>query len=700
MNADANAASAKRKNLDRLLRPRHVVYIGGQRTEAGIRGVVESGFTGEVWAVNPKHQSIGDRPCFSSVAELPAPPDAAFIAVPREPTIDIVRQLAKVGAGGAVCYAAGYGEIDAAGQALQDELTLAAGDVAVLGPNCYGFVNYVDKVAIWPHKAAQRDVERGPAFTAQSGNVALNLMFNQRGVPFSYVISTGNEAVLGTSDFIEALLDDPRVTAIGLYIEAIRDVAGFSRAAARALEQGVPIVALKAGKSAEARRVAMTHTGSLSGSEAAYAALFERLAISRADSPAMLLEQLKALSITGPLPGNRIAVFTCSGGESALVSDLAARHGLALPQPSQAQHEALREVLPDFANIVNPLDYNTAIWGQREPLERVFTAIMAKGYDAAILIIDYLKDAGFYHMNDAAIDALAAAMKTTGCLALHGCSLSESVTGEAQARMVAAGIAPLQGLDHAIAAVGAAAAYGARRRAIFENGGAASVALPPARPVIDGARVLDEHASKQRLAAYGLAVPDGRIADAAGAADAVEAVGYPVVVRALSAELSHKSEAGAVHLGLANAGEVADAVAAMGEALGIGRFLVEPMIEDAVCELIVGVSQDPALGLVLVVGGGGVLVEALRDTTALLLPTDRASVARAIGGLNAAVLLAGVRGRPPGDVEAAIDAVLAVADFAEANRDRLAELDVNPLIVGSEGRGAIAVDALIRIAHQ
>ena len=154
MNADATTASAKRKNLDRLLRPRHVVYIGGQRTEAGIRGVVESGFTGEVWAVNPKHQSIGDRPCFSSVAELPEPPDASFIAVPREPTIDVVRQLAEAGAGGAVCYAAGYGEIDAAGQALQDELTVAAGDVAVLGPNCYGFVNYVDKVAIWPHKAA------------------------------------------------------------------------------------------------------------------------------------------------------------------------------------------------------------------------------------------------------------------------------------------------------------------------------------------------------------------------------------------------------------------------------------------------------------------------------------------------------------------------------------------------------------------
>ncbi|MFP6743828.1 MAG: acetate--CoA ligase family protein, partial [Alphaproteobacteria bacterium] len=603
-----------------------------------------------------------------------------------------------VGAGGAVCYAAGFSEIGDAGAAHQAAFADAAGDLAAIGPNCFGFVNFVDRVGLWPMPHPGHTVERGPAFIAQSGNVTINLMYNLRSVPFSYMVSCGNEAVVGTNNFIEVLLDDPRVTAIGLYIEGIRDIAGFSRAAARALDQGVPIVALKAGKSEAARRVAMTHTGSLSGSEEAYAALFERLAISRADSPALLLEQLKALSIVGPIDGNRMTVFTCSGGEAALASDLAERHGIALPQPTTTQYDKVREVLPDFANIVNPLDYNTAIWGQREPLNHVFTAMMAEGYDIALLVIDFLQRSGFEDSVYAGIEALIAAHEATGVPAFHTCSLSESVNPDAQDLMIAAGIAPLQGLDHAVAAIGTAVAHGKRRREIFEQGGTAALALPAAHPIPDGARALDEHLSKQRLVEFGLVVPDGRVATAATAPEAADALGYPVVVKALSADLQHKSEAGAVDLDLANRDAVRRSVEAMNEALDIDSFLVEPMISDGVCELIVGVTRDPALGMVLVIGSGGILVEAVADSVALLLPTNRAAVAGAMARLKAATLLAGYRGRPAGDIDAAIDAVLAVADFAEANRDRLAELDVNPLIVRPQGHGAIAVDALISIA--
>ena len=690
------AASARRRNLERLLRPRHIAYIGGAATASGLEGVIRVGFDGPVWSVNPKHDSIAGLPCFKCVADLPEPPDASFIWVPREATVETVRQLAAIGAGGAVCYAAGFAEI-AGGAALQQALVEAAGDFAAMGPNCYGFVNFVDRAGVWPTPYADRDVARGPALVAQSGNVSLNMMYNQRAVPLSYVVSTGNEAVLDTGDVVDVLLDDPRVTAIGVYIEGLRNVAGFSRAAARALDKGVPMVALKAGRSEAARRAALTHTGSLSGTDAAYEALFDRLGIVRADSPAMLMEQLKALSITGPLAGNRFAVMTCSGGEAALVSDYAERHGIALPQPSPAQHAALRAVLPDFANIVNPLDYNTAIWGNRELLERAFTAMMSESCDAAILVVDFLKGSGFDHTVYPAIDALIAASQTTGVPAMHACSLSESVTAEAQARLIAAGIAPLQGLDHAIAAAGAVVAYGARRSAILANGDAAGVALPPARPEPGGARILDESESQRRLTEYGLTVIDSRVSDAAGVAAVAADLGFPVAVKALSASIAHKTEADAVRLGLADAAAVEAAVAAMGAALDVDRFLVEPMVDDAVCELIVGVSRDPALGLVLLVGGGGVLVEAVRDTRALLLPTDRGSVARAIAGLKAATLLAGFRGRPAGDVAAAIDAVLAVARFAEAHREGLVELDVNPLIVRPVGRGAVAVDALIRM---
>ena len=685
----------KRENLKRLLRPRHIAYIGGESCAPGIEGALAGGFDGPVWSVNPKRRSVAGLPCYASVADLPEPPDASFIWVPREATIETVRALAAAGAGGAVCYAAGFAETDG-GAGHQHRLVEAAGDFAALGPNCYGFVNFVDRAGVWPSGFAKAAPGRGPALVAQSGNVAINLMYNQRAIPFSYVISSGNEAVIDSADIIQVLLDDDRVTAIGLYIEAVRDVAEFSRAAGRALEMGVPIVALKAGKSAGARRAAMTHTASLAGVDVAYEALFERLAISRARSPEMFLEQLKALGITGPLAGNRFAVMTCSGGEAALVSDYAEACGIDLPRPTPAQRERLRGVLPDYAAIVNPLDYNTSIWGRRESLESAFIAMMSENCDGAMLVLDFLAGSGYGDEPDIAIDALIAASKATGVPAMHACSLSESVTAAAQAKMIAAGIAPLQGLENAVLAAGACVRYGARARASTGR----DITLPAVVEPPEDAALLDEYQSKRRLAAFGIAVPEGRVVDCDGARAAAEELGFPVVLKALDAGLAHKSEAGAVRLALADGTAVAGAAAEMAGRLGVGRFLMEAMVEDAVCELIVGVNHDPSLGQVMVIGGGGLLVEIIGDTRAILLPTDRDTVARGLDGLKAAALLAGYRGKPAGDRDAVIDAVLAVARFADEHRGRLAELDINPLMVLPRGRGAVAADAVIRISEK
>ena len=683
----------KRKNLQRLLRPRHIAYIGGESSAPGVRGALAGGFDGPVWSVSPTRTCVAGQACYRSIADLPEPPDASFIWAPREATIETVRALADAGAGGAVCYAAGFAEIEG-GAAYQERLVAAAGDFAVLGPNCYGFVNFADRAGVWPSAFATATPERGPALVAQSGNFSVNMMYNQRAMPFSYIISTGNEAVIDSADIIEVLLDDHRVTAIGLYIEAIRNVAEFSRAAARALEKGVPLVALKAGKSAAARRAAMTHTGSLSGTDEAYEALFDRLAISRARSPEIFMEQLKALSITGPLKGNRFAVMTCSGGEAALVCDYADACGIELPQPSPAQREALRRVLPDFANIVNPLDYNTSIWGNREALTRVFTALMEENCDGALLVLDFLQGSGYDHEPNLAIDALIAASEATGVPAMHACSLSESVTAAAQVKMVANRIAPLQGLEHAVIAAGACVRYGARAAAIHDR----DITLPTVVAPPGDAPLLDEYESKRRLAAYGIDTPASRLADGDGAPAAAAELGFPVVLKALDGAIGHKSEAGAVRLGLADGAAVSRAAAEITATLGVGRFLVEAMVDDAVCEIIVGVNHDPALGLVLVIGGGGVLVEIMDDACSILLPTDRDAVARGLDKLKAAALIAGYRGKPAGDREAVIDAVLCVARFAEDHRGRLMELDVNPLIVRPRGRGAVAVDALIRMA--
>ncbi len=700
--------TTRSENLKRLLKPRHIAFFGGAALGDPIRSCESAGFEGEIWVVNPRRDELAGRRCYRSVAELPEAPDASFIAVNREETIAVVRDLAARGAGGAVAYAAGFAEIGEEGAALQKELVAAAGDLALIGPNCYGLLNYFDGVALWADQHGGKPIERGVAIVSQSGNISLNLTMAGRSVPLGYVISVGNQAALAIGDYLEALVEDPRVSAIGLYMEGLSDVASFSRAAARALEKNIPIVALKVGTSDIGAQVALSHTSSLAGSDQLYEALFARLGIVRVDSIAGLLETLKLLAVVGPLAGPRLCVFTCSGGESALIADLAEPAGLEFAPLSREQADDLRRQMTVFTTIANPFDYNTAVWGDVAALELCFTTVMQSGFDVGVLMIDYPEVAGCDPSGwDASVDGFIAAHKATGCPAVVASTLPELLPERTRARVLANGLAPLQGLMETVAGLGAAANYARRRIALLADGGAEALHLPgPARSAGEP-RLLDEWEAKQRLAGHGLSVPEGRRVSGAEAPAAAREIGFPVALKAIGRGLAHKTEAGAVALGLDSEAAVAAAVAEMSANLargngGAGGFLVERMVPGAVAELIVGVKRDPAFGLALVLGSGGVLVELLRDSATLLLPTDRRSVEQALSTLKGAPLLYGFRGRPRGDVEALVDAVMAVADFAEAHRESLIELDVNPLLVLPEGlgrnRGAVAVDALIRMS--
>jgi len=684
------ASEARRANLKRLLAPRHVAYVGGRAMERAIRRCVSGGFAGPVWVVNPKYETLAGQPCFATIADLPEPPDATFVAVPAEATIAVVRDLAAAGAGGAICYAAGFAEIGGAGRALQDALIAAAGDLALVGPNCYGILNYLDGVALWPIHSRGERVARGAAFVSQSGNLGINVTYNQRSLPFAYIVSAGNQAVLGIEDFIDALLDTPAVSAIGLYVEAITDAARLAAAARRALDKGVPIVALKAGTSPLGAEVALSHTSAIAGSDAAYRAFFDRFGIIRVRSFAAMMETLKLFTVIGPLERRRLAVFTCSGGESALAADFAAEHGIELPPPSPAQRDRLKALLPSYATVSNPLDYNTSLWCDREGLEPVFTTLMSAGHDAAMLIIDHPPADTDDGSVPNAVAAMLAAAETTGLPSMVANTLAESCPEAARARMIAHGVAPLQGLDRAFAALAAAIAFGAKRRD--------PPPLPPtAPPPPADARLIDEAAAKARLANFGLTVPNGRVVGAAGAPEAAAEIGFPVALKALKPGLGHKTEASALALGLVDRRAVAAAAAEMATRLGVDRFLVEAMVADPVCELMIGVRHDPLFGPLVVVGAGGVLVEMLDDAATLIAPVGRADVEAALDGLKIARLLDGHRGGVAGDRAAVVAAVLAVARFAEANAGRLAELDINPLIVRPRGRGAVVADALMRI---
>ncbi len=670
------------ERLRRLLRPQTVAFVGGEVARSARAACDEAGFAGPVWEVHPSRQGA-----FPSVADLPEAPDAVFVGVNARATVDVVRTLAGMGAGGAACYAAGFSEAGTAeGEALEAELRQAAGAMPVLGPNCYGVIDAMAGVSVWPVPWQLPRVERGVAIVLQSGNLGINVTMSQRSLPIAFVASVGNQAALEIAEVVDAYLEQEEVTGIGIYLEGLRDVPRFAAAAASALERGVPLAVCKAGRSALGQELAFTHTASLAGSDELYEELFSRYGVARAATVPELLETLKALTIVGPLRGPRCFAFTCSGAESALVADAAASAGLDLPQPSAAVRAALGEALPEFALVGNPLDYNSALWGQEEPLRRVFTTALRDPADAALLVIDYPLPGVPYETDvDSAIRALRDATLDAGIPAAVASVLPESFPQRARDEALTAGLCPLQGLDEALGALGACGRLGARLTA----------GRPPVYPAVTeaaaGAVSLDERAAKEVLAAAGVSIPAGRLVSPHEAGAAAAALGFPVVAKLASPDLPHKAVAGAVSLGLSSGEEVDAAVGEMlarHSGLSLSGVIVERMVEEAVCELLVGSRHDPAFGHVLVVGSGGVLVELVADTVALLPPVERGEVEAAFRRLRIWPRLA------VADISAAVGAVLAIAGLLEREGSRILELEVNPLLVLR--RGAVAVDALCR----
>jgi acyl-CoA synthetase (NDP forming) len=676
-------------DLRRLLQPRSIAVFGGWQAEGVIHRCAEMGFSGPIWRVHPT--KVG---AFRSVADLPVAPDAAFVAVNREATVGIVRELATIGTGGAVCHAAGFREAGGRGVELQAALIEAAGDMPILGPNCYGTINYLDGALLWFDQHGGRRCERGVAILTQSGNIGLNLTMQRRGLPIGHLMTLGNQAKVGLSDCLAALVDDPRVTAIGLHIEAIDDVARFDAAARKALAAKKPVVAVKAGRSEAGAALALSHTASLTGADAAMDALLRRVGVARVASLPILLETLKLLHTVGPVSGRDLVTLSCSGGEAALIADAGAVRRIRFRPFAPEQKQAVRATLSDLVAISNPLDYHIFIWNQPERLRATFTAVMACGWDLACLVLDFPR-------TDSCSDAdwqvsLAAwehARDATGGRAAVLATLPDCLPESVAATLIAAGIVPLLGIDEALAAAEAAADIGEAQS------GPAPPALLPASAAASKAVTLDEWRGKRLLEEFGLPHPGGRlVASAAEAVAAAHVLGCPVVVKAVAAALAHKSELGAVALNLRDA-DMVEAAAWRMEGLG-EAILVEPMITDGVAELILGVMRDPQVGLCLVLGSGGVLVELLAGRALLLLPTTAEVVRAALLGLKAGPLLQGFRGRPAGDVDAVVAAAMAVACFAVAHADRLVELDVNPLIVRPAGKGAVAADVLIRLAAE
>lgn len=694
---------SRQDNLRRLMSPRHIVLIGGSNLELPIRNTRDIGFDGEIWVVNPKYDEIAGIRCYPSIKDLPDAPDAAFISINAGLTVQAVAELREKGCGGVVCYAAGFAEIGGQGIELQEELVEAAGDMALVGPNCYGFLNFTNGVALWPDRLSGNPTNRGVAIISQSGNVALTLTMHDRSLPISHVISVGNQAVMGVGDYIEPLLEDDSVAAIGFYIEGLKDIESFSRAALKAIQKGIPLVVLKAGTSEIGTQLTMSHTSSLAGSDDMYQAMFDRLGIMRVHSLGELLETLKIAALCELPKGDRIGVLTCSGGDSAMLADSLDHYNLELPPLTDNQNHKLKTLLPDFASLSNPLDYNTSIWGNETACTEVFGVMMEGNCDVTILALDFPKHGiGDDHEWQVAINSMIAAHANHRKTAVVICNLSELMPENARRRLVSAGIAPLQGLKDGVSALARLTNYSQRRREIKAMDNPDQLLLRQGVEAPGESRMLDEWESKQLVGSYGLSIPRGQITDLANVATVADNVGYPVVMKGVSDQLAHKTEAGAVALNLKDGASVsiaAEEMAAKLTAQGFSnfRFLIEPMVSDVVGEMIIGLKRDEQFGLALIIGTGGILVNLINDSVTLLLPTNRAAIITAIESLKGTKLLQGYRGRPTGDIDAVVEAVLAVSDFALEHWEQVTELDINPLMVLSKGKGAIAVDALVHL---
>jgi acyl-CoA synthetase (NDP forming) len=677
------------KSICRLLSPRSIAFIGGTECDVAIRKTRDLGFAGKIWAIHPNRAELGGIATIKSIDEIDDVPDAAFIAVKREPTVDIVRELSRRRCGGAVIYASGFAETGDA--RLQDRLLDAADGMPLMGPNCYGFVNAQARAALWPDEHGLEPIERGVAIVTQSGNIACNFSMTRRALPCSAVYAIGNQADIDMARMLDALVDDDKITAIGLHVEGLRDIPAFAAAAAKAREAKKPVIALKTGRSEQGAKVALSHTSSLAGADTLYDALFERYGIARLGSITAFVETLKFLHHGGPLKDNRLVSMSCSGGEAALVADMALDRKVCFPAFDKRTKPKVAASLNEYVAVDNPLDYHTFIWNDETKLTATFSAVLSGGFDVAMLILDiptHPKMRPDTWLVTA--KALMNAAEKTGARAAVVASLPECLPLDLAEKFAEHGVVPMLGLDDALAAFEAAAFIGKNWARRDEPVASRHATASPA-PI----RNYTEHEAKELLAAHGLTIPRGLACKAADAGRAAEDIGFPVVLKVASTAIAHKTEVGGVAVNIASREETEREARRLAEIAP--DLLVERMVRGAVAELIVGVTRDPQFGPVLAVGAGGILTEFFKDSVTLLLPTSRAEIERAVTTLKVWRLVEGYRNRA-GDTEAALAAIVAIADFAAVYRDRIVELDINPLLVLPPGQGVVAVDALLRMA--
>jgi acyl-CoA synthetase (NDP forming) len=683
-------------DLSRLMRPRSIAVVGatdrpGSYGAQALLNLDAVGYPGEVWGVNPRRSSVLGRPCVPSVSDLPVAVDAVLVAIPAAGVASALEEAGARGCGGAVVVSAGFAEFSG-GVGLQADLVAAARrhDLPVCGPNCNGIVATHAHTALWGDALTPRE-PGAVALISQSGNVAVNALATRRGLRFHTVVASGNQAVLSGADYLEYLAFDEGVGSIALYLEDDGGP-GLCDGLAACASAGVRVVVLKVGSSTAGASAAAAHSGALAGDQRIFRALIEEAGAVWADDVHELLELAKTLAV--PVRGHGrydgLAIMTCSGGDSAQGADEAERLGLALPELAPATCDRLRQLLPAAATAANPLDYTAMIWGDADSLAGL---VQALGADPAIgrVLVFYDQppdlDGAIKESWDAVREGITAGAALSEAATIVSSTLPELLDDDAGWRFIQDGIPAVAGLRTGLrcaAALGRPAGDPDRLREIARAARGVRTA---------GGEWLSEHDAKELLRGAGVSVVEGRVvSDPDDAVAALGELGGHIALKLSAPGILHKSEAGAIELGLRAEAEVRSAYARL-RALDGGpaaSVLAERMAAPGV-ELIVAARAD-AVVPALVIGLGGVWTEMLGDVAIVPLPASAARIQTGVRSLRGAPLLTGARGSAPADLDA-------VARLAERVGEVLVEesldlIELNPVFVGPNG--AVAVDAIAR----
>ncbi|MFN3416595.1 MAG: GNAT family N-acetyltransferase [Caldimonas sp.] len=702
------------RNLDAMFRPASVAVIGASDREGSLgrlvmRNLRAGGFPGPVWPVNPRREFVAGQRAWPTVAALPGVPDLAVLCTPAPTVPTLVAELGARGTRAAVVLSAGLGSTSAeGGPSLRQAMLEAARPhlLRILGPNCVGLLVPGQRLNA---SFAHTDARPGSlAFVSQSGALATGLLdwANARDLGFSHFVSLGDSADVDFGDLLDYLASDASTRAILMYVESIQAARKFM-SAARAAARNKPVLVVKAGRAPEGARAAASHTGAIAGGDAVFDAAVRRAGMLRVDTLTELFDAAETLSRMKAPAGDRLAIITNGGGAGVLAADALALGGGRLAELGPVTLRALDEALPPTWSHGNPVD----LIGDA-PVARYTAALDAVLGDPGVDAVLFMHAPTAIVSSEAIAQAVLPRMRDAP-RPVFTCWLGGAAVAQARSLTREAGIAGYDTPEQAVRAFLHRVTYQRNQQALMQtppsvptgptpNRAAARAVL--ARALQAGRRLLDESEAKALLAAYGLPVVETRVAvDEAAAAQAARAIGFPVVLKILSPQISHKSDVGGVALGLRDADEVVRAAQAMRERVQrlrpdavLAGYTVQAMVQrPRAHELLVGALSDPLFGPAIVFGQGGTAVEVVRDRAVALPPLNVALARDLIGRTRVSRLLAGYRDRAPVDQEALEAALMGVSQLL-CEQPEVVELDINPLL--ADDQGVIALDARVVVA--